>query len=241
MLIKTLKLFGLDVPAKVAAAKSMIEQRVEEVTDYAKQVTQTAAVIAALSAVAGVLVAMAVGVGLFALYRAVAESYGVDAGLGVVAGILIVAALILLLIARTEGQSLSNRHIFEPLRPLATAAVSAAAPAVAAPSLPLAPSHASFAGVPVVSAGDLIEPLAFLLGRYLKYPALGHPALDELVGNLRSTARGTADEAVERAANLLRYGGRGQLFMLLGGAAVAGWVLARQNPDERLHDANPAG
>jgi hypothetical protein len=53
MLFKILKLFGLDVPAKVAAAKSMIEQRVEEVTDYAKQVTQTTAVIAALSAVAG--------------------------------------------------------------------------------------------------------------------------------------------------------------------------------------------
>jgi hypothetical protein len=241
MLLKILKLFGLDVPAKVAAAKSMIEQRVEEVTDYAKQVTQTAAVIAALSAVAGVLVAMAVGVGLFALYRAVAESYGVNAGLGVVAGILIVAALILLLIARTKGQSLSNRHIFEPLRPLATAAPSVAAPAVAAPSLAHAPSPASFARVPVVSAGDLIEPLAFLLGRYLKYPALGHPVLDELVGKLRNTARGTANVAVERAANLLRYGDRGQLFMLLGGAAVAGWLLARQSPDERLHDATPAG
>jgi hypothetical protein len=241
MPFKILKLFGLDVPAKVAAAKSMIEQRVEEVTDYAKQVTQTAAVIAALSAVAGVLVAMAVGVGLFALYRAVAESYGVNAGLGVVAGILIVAALILLLIARTKGQSLSNRHIFEPLRPLAAAAPSAAAPAVAAPSLAHAPSPASFEGVPAVSAGDLIEPLAFLLRRYLKYPALGHPVLDELVGNLRNTARGTADEAVERAANLLRYGDRRQLFMLLGGAAFAGWVLARQSPDERLHDATPVG
>jgi hypothetical protein len=233
MLFKILKLFGLDVPAKVAAAKSMIEQRVEEVTDYAKQVTQTAAVIAALSAVAGVLVAMAVGVGLFALYRAVAESYGVNAGLGVVAAILVVAALILLLMARTKGQSLSNRHIFEPLRPPATAAPSAAAPH--------APPPASFAGVPIVSAGDLIEPVAVLLGRYLKYPALGHPVLDELVGNLRNTARGTADEAVERAADLLRYWDRGQLFMLLGGAAVAGWMLARQSPDERLHNAAPAG
>jgi len=41
--------------------------------------------------------------------------------------------------------------------------------------------------------------LAFLLGKYVKYPALGHPVLDEIVGNLRMTARGTADEAVERA------------------------------------------
>jgi hypothetical protein len=219
----------------------MIEQRVEEVTDYGRQVTQTAAVIAALSAVAGVLVTMAVGVGLFALYRAVSESYGVNAGLGVVAGILIVAALILLLIARTKGQSLSNGHIFEPLRPLATAAPSAAAPALAVPSLAHAPSPASFAGVPAVSGGELIEPLSFLLGRYLKYPALGHPVLDELVGNLRDTARGTADEAVERAANLLRYGDRGQLFILLGGAAVAGWLLARQRSDQGLHEVASAG
>ena len=174
---------------------------------------------------------LAVGVGLFALYRAVAESYGVNAGLGVVAGILIVAALILFFVARTKGQSLSNRHIFEPLRPPATAAPSAAAPAVAARSLAHASSPASFEGVPAVSAGDLIEPLAFLLGRYLKYPALGHPVLDELVGNLRNTARGTANEAIERATNLVRYGDRGQFFMLHGGAALAGWVLARQSPD----------
>jgi hypothetical protein len=31
MLFKILKLFGLDLPAKVAEAKSVIEQRVEEV------------------------------------------------------------------------------------------------------------------------------------------------------------------------------------------------------------------
>jgi hypothetical protein len=79
MLFKILKLFGLDLPAKVAEAKSVIEQRVEEVADYAKQLTQTAAVIAALSAVAAILAAMAVGVGLFALYRVIAESYGVTA------------------------------------------------------------------------------------------------------------------------------------------------------------------
>jgi hypothetical protein len=66
MLFKILKLFGLDVAAKMDAAKALIEQRAEEVADYAKQATQTAAVIAALSAVAGVVAAMAVGVGLFA-------------------------------------------------------------------------------------------------------------------------------------------------------------------------------
>jgi hypothetical protein len=38
----------------------------------------------------------------------------------------------------------------------------------------------------------------------------------------------------------VRYGDRGQLFILLGGAAVAGWLLARQSQDERLHDVTPA-
>ena len=108
MLFKILKLFGLDVPAKVAEAKSVIEQRVEEVADYAKLVTQTAAVIAALSAVAAILAAMAVGVGLFALYRVIAETYGVNVGLGVVAGVLIAAALVLFLIARTKGGPCQN-------------------------------------------------------------------------------------------------------------------------------------
>jgi hypothetical protein len=37
MLFKLLKLFGLDVPAKVAAAKSVIEQRAEEVAQYGGQ------------------------------------------------------------------------------------------------------------------------------------------------------------------------------------------------------------
>jgi hypothetical protein len=236
MLVKVLKLFGLDVPAKVAAAKSEIEQRAEEVAGYAKQAMQTAAVIAALSAFAGILGAMAVGVGLYALYRVVAESYGVDAGLGVVAGVLIAAAMVFFLIARTKGQSLSNRLIFKPLS-LPTA-VSSTAPVVPAAEPAWVSSPPS--GGRGEPAGDLLEPLAFLLAKYVKIPTLGYPMLDEFIGNLRVTARGTTQEAVERAANLVRYGDRGQLFIVLGGAAVAGWLLARQSQDERLHDVTPA-
>jgi hypothetical protein len=239
MLFKILKLFGLDAPAKLAAAKSEIEQRVEELADYAKQVTQTAAVIAALSAVAGVLVVTALGVGLFALYRVVAESYGVNAGLGVVAALLVVAALILFLIVRTKGEALSNRRVFKPSTPFATAAGSSPAPAVAPAAPAQFPSPAAFAERPADSAGDLIEPVAFLLAKYVKYPVLGHPVLDELLGSLRMSARGAANEAVERAANLVRNGDRTQLLILLGGAAFAGWLLARQNPDVALKDITP--
>jgi hypothetical protein len=227
MLFKLLKLFGLDVPAKVAAAKSVIEQRAEEMAQYAGQTVQTAAVIAALSALAGVLGAMAVGVGLYALYRVDADSYGVYAGLGVVGGVLVAAALILFLVARAKGESLSRRRIFKPLSPFPTAA-SSSAPVVAAARPAPDYSHAADEARPE-PARDLLEPLALLLPKYIKYPALGHPVLDELVENLGAAARGTADEAVERAANLVRYGDRTQLLALLGTAAVVGWLLARHN------------
>jgi hypothetical protein len=50
MLFNTLKLFGLDVPAKVDAAKAVIEQRVEEVADRAKHLALNSAIIVACSA-----------------------------------------------------------------------------------------------------------------------------------------------------------------------------------------------
>jgi hypothetical protein len=229
MLFKLLKLFGLDVPAQVAAAKSVIEQRAEEVAQYAGQTVQIAAVISALSALAGVLGAMAVGVGLYALYRVDADAYGVYAGLGVVGAVLVAGALILFLIARAKGQSLSRRRIFKPLSPFPIAPYSSASVVASASPAPDY-SHSPAESRPE-PARDLLEPLALLLPKYIKYPALGHPVLDQLVGNLQVTARGTADEAVERAANLVRYGDRTQLLALLGSAAFGGWLLARHNLD----------
>ena len=231
MLFKLLKLFGLDIPAKVAGAKSAIEQRAEEVADFAKEATQTAAVIAVLSVLAGISGAMALGVGLLEVYRVVAESYGVNTGLGVIAAVFVAVAVILLLIAWAKEQSLSNRRIFKPLTPFPAATSDSSAPVVAEVQASASPAAD---GPRLEPAQDLFEPLAYLLAKYIRYPALGNPVLDEFVGSLRTTARGVADEAVERAANLVRYGNRGQLLVLLGGAAFAGWLLARQN--EGLRD-----
>jgi hypothetical protein len=192
MLFRLLKLFGLDVPAKVAAAKLVVEQRAEEVAQYVGQTVQT----------------------------------------GVVGGVLVAAALILFLIARAKGQSLSSRRISRPLHPIPVAA-SSPAPVVATADLASASYHAP-GEVHPKTARDLLEPLALLLPKYIKYPALGHPALNELVENLGATARGIADEALDKAANLVRHGDRKQLFALLGGALFVGWLLARQDPDIRL-------
>jgi hypothetical protein len=146
--------------------------------------------------------------------------------------VLVAATLILFLIVWAKGQSLSRRQIFKPLSPFPTAA-SSPAPVVAAAGPAPEYSHAPGEARPE-PARDLLEPLAFLLPKYIKYPALGHPELDQLVENLAATARGTADEAVERAANLVRHGDRTQLLALLGGAVFVGWLLARQDPDIRL-------
>jgi hypothetical protein len=240
MLFNILKLFGLDVPAKIAAAKSEIEQRVEEATGYAKQVTRTAAIVAALSAVSACLLTLAAGVGLFALYRMIAEHYGVNAGLGIVAGVLIAAALMLILAAQTKAHSLSNLRIFRQSSPSSLTSPPPhetlvtrpeAAPIIAPPS----PSESN------ESAGDLFEPLAFVFAKYVKFPILGNPVLDQLAGDLRASARGTADDAMQRAAHLVRHGDRTHLIAMLGGAAIVGWLLARQNREGLMRDITPAG
>jgi hypothetical protein len=63
--------------------------------------------------------------------------------------------------------------------------------------------------------------------------------LNEFVGNLRRPAGGKADEAVERALDLIRNGDRTQLLVMLGGAALAGWLLARSRPYTAARDAIP--
>jgi hypothetical protein len=219
MLFKILKLFGLDVRAEIAAVKDQIEQRVDEVADRARHTVLTAAVIIALSTFAGLFCTLAMGVGLIALYRAEAATYGVETALAVVAAVLVVAALILLGVALMMGRSLSRARASKAAADAARTAASAVAPA--APDAVASPQAAS----------DLTEPLAFLLALFAKDAKLGHPVLDEFAANLRTPAGGKADEAVEQALNLVRNGDRTQLLVMLGGAALAGWLLARSRPD----------
>jgi len=235
MLFKILKLFGLDVPAKVDAAKALIEERAAEVADRAKHMALSAALIVALSTFAGLFLTMAIGVGLLALYHTEEAAFGMNVALGIVATVLVAATLILLTVALMLGKSLSGKRAPDLPNDVATPAVALVTPPARVPSPAVLESESA------VSAGDFIEPVAFLLARYVKFPVLGHPVLNEIVERLRVTARGTTEEAVERAANIVRYGGRGQLFMLLGGAAAVGWLLARQRSDQTLDEVASAG
>jgi hypothetical protein len=238
MLFKILNLFGLDVPAKIAAARAEFDHRVEDAAAYAKQVTLTAGLVAAFSTVAAFLFVVAAGVGLFAIYRVIAEYYGVYAGLGTVAGLLIAAASVLLLAARTRAQSLSELRF---VRPSSSPALSPAPEKVVAQTSParVPPETGAFPADEL--AADLFDPLVFAFGKYVKFPSLGNPVLDQFVGSLKASARGTADDAVRRAANLIRHGDRTQLLAMIGGAAALGWLLARQNTQASLRDITPSG
>jgi hypothetical protein len=201
MLFQIFKLFGLDIPAKIDALKASFELRVEQVTDHVKQVAQEAAVIAALSAFATLTGVMAVSVGLLALYRWTAAAYGADAWLGVVGALLVVVTVILATAVMFKGKSLAPNRIKLPPYTAASAGM-ASDPGVAmnAPAGDAGAPKPHTSAEATTSAGDLVEPLALFLSKAVKYPSIGNPVVDELMGTLRAAAYGTADEAIDRAA-----------------------------------------
>jgi hypothetical protein len=218
------------------AARASLELRVERTTEQIKQVAREAAVIAVLSALATIICAMAFAVGLIALYRLTADAYGDYAALGVVGGILVAGAAVLAAVVVVKARSLGPmlpRHGAGKAEAALESTVARTAKADADTAIPQSSSYSRTAAapeiVPVASARDLVEPLAFFLSRYVKVPMVGNPVVDELVGNLRATARGSADDAVDRAANVIRHGSRSSLALVLTGTAFLAWLLARNS------------
>jgi hypothetical protein len=77
MLLKLLKLFGLDVPAKIESGERGRGVRFEHAKDDFTRMAVQAAVITAFTAIAGVM-----AVALIALYQWTAEDAGLHARLG---------------------------------------------------------------------------------------------------------------------------------------------------------------
>jgi hypothetical protein len=241
MMLKILKLFGIDVHAKIAEVQAKLEQRVDQAKDHLREVAWTAAVVAALCALAGLAVLGAFGVGLIALYRSVLLNYGQFYGLAAVAGVLIVLAIILLGSAffeakassRANPRDESGRRLEEARRLKASTEDHDRAVASAAlHGPPIEPAPPPPIRVAPASAADLVEPLSLILSRVVKFPATGNPLLDELLGHLRGSAHGVVDEAVDGVAGTVRYGERATLVGVLGSAVLVGWLLARSRPDQ---------
>jgi hypothetical protein len=226
MLFNILRLFGLDVSAKIEAVKASLELRLEQATDQVKQVAREAAVIGALAAFAVLTATMAAGVGLIALYRWTTDAYGPYAGLGVVGVILVVATVTLASAAATKAKSLAPNGVKLPRRADGAASATDAAAAELGFGA-YSRASATTPTAPIAAASDLVEPLAVVLSKFMKYPSVGNPIVDELIGNLPETAHGTADEAINRAANVIRHGARRDLVVVLTGTAFIGWLLTR--------------
>jgi len=245
MIFKILKLIGLDVPARIAEVRADLERRVEDAAGQVKQAASMAATIAVLYALAGVAALFACIVGLIALFRYVDLTYGEFYGFAAVGGLLVILAGILIAAAmaqakswtKTAARASQTRHE-HALADASAARAEQATQAMATASLADQTRHetaahlydANAAGSPAArmeSASDLVEPLAFLLSRAMKFPSTGNPVLDEVVGHLRVAARETTDEAIEGAARTVRDGSRGTLVMVLGSATFLGWLLAR--------------
>ena len=235
MFFKILKLFGLDVPAKIAEVRVDLEERVELAKDQFNQAAQTAAVMAALFALASLAGLAALGVGLIAFYSWVSLNYGQFYGFAAVGGVLLFVAVTIFASAMIKKKSWSaesaNRAAAKRMNLVHVHAerVAAAAEAIEGPAirpLPLQSLRSTSA------ASDLAEPLTLILSKMIKFPTLGNPLLDQLLVHLRGSARGVADEVVDGVAHAVRDGSRPQLAAALGGALLVGWLLGRHRTHE---------
>ena len=179
MFFKILKLFGLDVPAKIAEVRVDLDERVELAKDQINQAAQTAAVMAALFALASLAALAALGVGLIAFYSWVLLNYGQFYGFAAVGGVLLFVAVTIFASAMIKKKSWSaesaNRAAAKKMNLVQVHAerVAAAAEAIEGPAiLPLPPQSLRSTS----SASDLAEPLTLNSVEDDKVSNSGEPA-----------------------------------------------------------------
>ena len=185
------------------------------------------ALIAGLFLGASIFLLLALVVGLVALFHWAELHYGPYTGLA------LVAATLLILAALCVGIALSYIHS-DPAEPFLTSAAfpspprqPQSAPSVDASGTTQSAASASPYQAAPIKGEDLVEPLLVLLGPYLRWPVTGHPAIDSFLGQIATRAEGTTNEAVGRAADLVRNGNRATMLSILGAAALFGWLIVR--------------
>jgi uncharacterized membrane protein len=230
ILFKILKVFGIDLPARMAEVRVNFEERFDLAKNSVEQTAQALVLLAALFFLVGLAALSAFGVGLVALYSWVSTNYGPFYGFAILGGILLLIAIITFATAMSKAKSWRDEHarnVAAKKRDLAEIhpeRVAAAAEALEGPATrPLPPPESSGA----IHGGDLIEPAALALSSVIKLPPMGNPAMDELLARLRISARRVADETVSALVRAIHQGGRAQLFAALGGAALLGLFLGR--------------
>jgi ABC-type multidrug transport system fused ATPase/permease subunit len=227
MLFKIIKLFGIDLPARMAEVRINLEDRFDLAKDSVEYAAQRAAVLATLFFLAGLAALSAFGVGLVALYSWVSTNYGQFYGFAAIGAVLLFIAIVMYAIAIRKTKSWrgeSMRRIAAKKRELAQVRADRVAATMEAFERPALPPPERSAGVTAA-----IEPLAWALSKTIKLPAMENPAMDDLFARLQSSARDVAEDTVEGLVRAVRYGDRPQVFAALGGAMFVGWFLGRHN------------
>jgi uncharacterized membrane protein len=236
MLFKILKLFGIDLPARMAEARVDLEEGFDLAKDSVEHAAQRVAVLAMLFVLAALVALSAFGVSLVALYSWVSINYGQFYGLTAIGAVLLLIAIVMYAIAISKAKSWRGeniRRVAAKKLELAQARADRVAATMETFETPALPPPQQSAGV--TAANDLTEPLVWALSKTIKLPAVENPAMDELFSRLQSSARDVTDEVVEGLVRAVRYGDRPQLFAALGGALFVGWFLGRHN--QRKTDA----
>ena len=232
MLFRILKLFGVDIPGRMAEVRIELEERFDLVKDSVEQAAQTVAVMGMLLFVAGLAALSAFIIGLIALYSWVSSNYGEFYGLAAIGGILLFIAIIAFATAVIKAKSWRDESASrvaakkQELAQTRMERVAEAREAIEEPEIRPLPAPRSSAAT---AGGDLIEPLMGALSKTITLPATGNSSLDELLAHLRSPARGIAEEMAEGLASAVRHGDRPQLLAVLGSALLAGWFLGRHS------------
>jgi hypothetical protein len=226
MLFRILKLFGIDIPARMTEVRIDLEERFDLAKDSVQQAAQTAALLAMLFFLTSLAALAALAVGLIALYSWVSSNYGQFDGLAAIGGVLLSIAIITFATAISKVNSWRDenvRRVTAKRLELAEARAERIATAREAFEARVLPPSVQSSGA--AAASDLIEPLVWALSKTIELPAMGNPAMDELFARLQSSARGVADETVKGLGRRVQYGERPQLFAALGGALFVGWFL----------------
>jgi len=230
-MLKMLKLLGFDFGRQIALVKARAEELKFEIIEEIKGRAISIGVMIGLL-VAGAIMALATSfIGLIALYRWMAISYGPFVALGVV------AAATTFLAAIFVWMGLSRRAQTTPLRFLRSSTGSTESQRdEIAETIATSPAEETSYSTPPTnqastssffSTSDLQQPVAKMFSAFAMNPPLTDSTLDGPIKELGANSAADARRIVQSGAEIVRTGSRSAAFGVLAASVLIGWFLAR--------------
>ena len=230
-MLKLLKVLGFDFSRQIALVKVRAEQLKFEIIEEIKGRAINIGVMIGLL-VAGAIMALATSfIGLMALYRWMAISYGPFVALGVVAAATTFLAVIFV------WMGLSRRAQTTPLRFLRSSTGSTESQRdEIAETIATSPAEETSYSTPPTnqastssffSTSDLQQPVAKMFSAFAMNPPLTDSTLDGPIKELGANSAADARRIVQSGAEIVRTGSRSAAFGVLAASVLIGWFLAR--------------